>query len=62
LSQQGKNLKKYEAIARIFNEAVAEIFLSKPYSLLFQKVYYSALRLNCFYRFNPEVKHSGEAE
>ena len=37
MSQQGKNPKEYEAIARIFNKAVAEILLSKPYSLLFQK-------------------------
>ncbi|MBR3802618.1 MAG: hypothetical protein IKK37_04125 [Clostridia bacterium] len=43
MSQQGENLKEYEAIARIFNEAVAEILLSKPYSLLFAKVYHKAI-------------------
>ena len=30
-SQQGENLQEYEAISKIFNEAVAEICLSKPY-------------------------------
>ncbi len=40
MSQQGKNLKKYEAVSKVFNDAVAEIFRQKTCDLLVIKVYY----------------------
>ncbi len=39
LSRQGKNLQEYEVISKIFNEAEAGRYLSKPHGLLVIKIY-----------------------
>ncbi len=39
MSQQGKNLQEYEVISKVFNAAVAEKCLSKPYGVRIFSLY-----------------------